>query len=89
MLGFKGRCFIDSEPLLESRADNTGDAWLLLPRWQAEAARAFLQGLRKAIARSKSEAKEEGHALLVRLARGETTVADYEEELGQDRQGDD
>lgn len=80
VLGDTGKCFIDHEPLLEHKADNTGDVWVLLPSWQAQAAKAFLEALQAAVDGEKAEAKQEGHSMLVRLARGEISVDDYNSE---------
>lgn len=90
MLGFKGKCFLaDAVPLLERPADNTGDLWLLLPKWQAVAAKKFLEALIEQVAKLRIASKQEGHSMLVRLARGETSVVDYEEDLNRLRKGDD
>lgn len=84
VLGSTGKCFIDHEPLLEHKADNTGDVWVLLPSWQAQAAREFLLTLSAAVEAVKKDSKQQGHAMLVRLARGETSLKDYEEEIADD-----
>jgi hypothetical protein len=71
-------CFIsEAEPLIGTGNFNTEDIWARLTKRQADGVRAFAAAYGELVAQVAASSKKEGGALLVRLARGEVSIDEF------------
>lgn len=78
------RSFVDDAKPLFARQNsydspNTGDIWSMLTEAQAQGVKELVEEFKKVIDGVAEHSKQEGGALLVKLARGEVSVEEFED----------